>query len=187
VSSKTIEFNNISVLLERSRRAKHISISIKPFHGVRVAVPCRVSFKKAEKVAQSKIGWIEKSLQKMQQAEQNHQELTENTKKIDKKEAKKQLVQRLHELSKKYGFTYNKVFIKNQKTRWGSCSVKNNINLNYNLVRLPNDLIDYILLHELVHTRIKNHSKRFWDELDRITGDARTLDRQLKDHSLLLV
>lgn len=187
MSSKIIELNAMSILLERSSRAKHISISIKPFNGVRVAVPCRVSFKRAEKVARSKIGWIEKHLQKMQQAEKNHRELTENSKTIDKKEAGKQLIQRLNELSKKYGFTYNKVFIKNQKTRWGSCSEKNNINLNYNLVRLPDELIDYTLLHELVHTRVKNHSKRFWDELDRIAGDAKKLDRQLKDHSLLLL
>ncbi|MBW1894808.1 MAG: M48 family metallopeptidase [Deltaproteobacteria bacterium] len=177
----------MTILLERSDRAKHISISIKPFYGVRVAVPCRVSFKKAEKVARSKIGWIEKHLRKMKQTEKNHRELTENSKPIDKKEAGMQLVQRLNELSKKHGFAYNKVFIKNQKTRWGSCSEKNNINLNYNLARLPDELIDYTLLHELVHTRVKDHSKRFWDQLDRITKDAKKLDRRLRDHSLLLL
>jgi len=187
LSSKTIELNKTTILLEKSKRAKYVSISIKPYHGVRVAVPLRVSFKEAEKVAKSKIGWIEKHFQKIQEAEQNHQKLTENEKAIDKKTAKKQLVERLNQLSKQHEFTYNKVFIKNQKTRWGSCSEKNNINLNYNVARLPDELIDYILLHELVHTRIKNHSTIFWDALDRVTGNAKKLDRKLKDYSLLLL
>ena len=94
---------------------------------------------------------------------------------------------RLDHLSKTFGFSYNKVFLRNQKTRWGSCSEKNNINLNYNLVKLPDDLIDYILLHELLHTRIKNHGKTFWDALDRLTGNAKHLDRRLKDYSILLL
>jgi len=187
VSSKTIECGKISIFLERSKRAKYVSISIKPYHGVRVAVPLRVSFKEAEKVVKSKTGWIEKHLHKIQEAEQAHQKLIENVKAIDKKTAREYLIRRLSQLSIEHGFTYNKVFIKNQKTRWGSCSDKNNINLNYNLAKLPDELIDYILLHELVHTRIKNHSKIFWDALDRITGNAKNLDRKLKDYSLLLL
>jgi predicted metal-dependent hydrolase len=187
VGSKTIECGKISICLEKSKRAKYVSISIKPYHGVRVAVPYRVSFKEAETIAKSKMGWIEKHLYKIQKAEENHQKLTENEKAIDRKTAKTQLIERLHQLSKQHGFTYNKVFIKNQKTRWGSCSEKNNINLNYNLVRLPDELIDYILLHELVHTRIKNHSSMFWDALDRIIGNAKELDKKLKNYSLLLL
>lgn len=107
-------------------------------------------------------------------------------KQIDQNIAARQLVRRLNELSQQHGFTFNKVAIRNQKTRWGSCSEKNNISLNINLVCLPNELMDYILLHELVHTRIKNHSKQFWDELDRVTGNAKKLDGQLKKYSLLL-
>jgi hypothetical protein len=72
--------------------------------------------------------------------------------------------------------------VKNQKTRWGSCSEKNNINLNANLVLLPDELIDYAILHELVHTRVKKHSKRFWDELDKLVGNAKKLDQKLKKH-----
>jgi predicted metal-dependent hydrolase len=77
--------------------------------------------------------------------------------------------------------------VKNQKTRWGSCSEKNNINLNVNLVLLPDELIDYAILHELVHTRVKNHSKRFWAELDKLVGDAKKNDKKLKNHRLHLI
>jgi predicted metal-dependent hydrolase len=78
-----------------------------------------------------------------------------------RKEAKIYLPRRLNELAIKYKLNYNKVFVKNIKTLWGSCSQKNNINLNIHLMRLPKHLIDYIILHELAHTVIKNHGPSF--------------------------
>jgi predicted metal-dependent hydrolase len=68
-------------------------------------------------------------------------------------EAMKYLPARLRELSMEHGFQYNRVFIRNNRSRWGSCSAGNNINLNLHLMRLPDELIDYVLMHELVHTR----------------------------------
>jgi predicted metal-dependent hydrolase len=174
------------VLLERSGKAKHISLSVKPFKGVRVALPYGVSFKKAEDFVDSKTGWIKKHLDKMEQLEQEAIELSKHSH-MDRKDARARLVRRLDELSDKHGFTYNRVFVKNQKTRWGSCSDKNNINLNVNLVRLPDELMDYTILHELVHTRVKSHCKRFWDELDRLVGESRKLDRKLSRYGVLLI
>ena len=105
---------------------------------------------------------------------------------LDRQAARRRLIDRLNYLAVKFGFQYNRVFIKNQKTLWGSCSVKNNINLNINLVRLPEELVDYTILHELVHTRIKNHGQRFWSQLDRLLTDARKLDRSLNEYNFLL-
>jgi len=122
----------------------------------------------------------------MEQLEHDARTLKKNHP-INRLEGRKYLIDRLNQLSQKYGFNYNKVFVKNQKTRWGSCSGKNNINLNINLVRLPDDLIDYTILHELVHTRVKNHSRRFWDQLDKLLGDAKKLDRQLNKYRVLLI
>ena len=84
------------------------------------------------------------------------------------------------ELAKQYGYIFNRVFIRQQKTRWGSCSAKNNINLNLKLVLLPTRLMDYVIMHELVHTRHKNHGPLFWKELDKITGDAKGLSKKVK-------
>lgn len=187
VKTKTIEIKSVGrVNMERSRRAKHISVSVRPFKGVRVAVPRGVSFASAELFAQSKAGWIKKHLEKMQKRELAAKVFTDNNP-IDRKAARLHLVERLDYLAQKYGFEYNRVFIKNQKTRWGSCSGQNNINLNVNLVRLPEKLVDYTLLHELVHTRIKNHGKQFWAQMDRLLGDARKLDRALSEYNLLLL
>ena len=121
----------------------------------------------------------------MKQMERAAKVLSENHP-LDRQAARRRLVDRLNYLAVKYGFQYNRVFIRNQKTRWGSCSGKNNINLNVNLVRLPDELMDYTILHELVHTRIKNHGKRFWAQLDRLLGDAGILDRALNDYNLML-
>jgi len=186
VEAKTVELKSVGpIQMERSRRAKHINVSVRPYKGVRVAVPLGVSFASAELFAQSKAGWIKKHVDKMEQMERAARVLSENNP-IDRPTARQQLVDRLDYLAHKHGFQYNRVFIRNQKTRWGSCSGKNNINLNINLVRLPDELMDYTILHELVHTRIKNHGKRFWAQLDRLLGDAGKLDRALNDYSLML-
>ena len=92
------------------------------------------------------------------------------------------LISRLNHLAQKHGFSFNRVFIRNQKTLWGSCSYSNNINLNIKLLRLKSELVDYVILHELVHTKIKNHSKEYWAELDKYTGNAKALDKELKKY-----
>jgi len=99
-------------------------------------------------------------------------------------EAKKLLPSQLSYLAEKEGFEYQKVTIRNNKRNWGSCSSKNNISLNLQMMKLPDKLIDYILLHELVHTKIKNHGSKFWEKLNEITNNkARELAKQVKQYS----
>jgi predicted metal-dependent hydrolase len=187
VEAKTIELVNVgTVLIERSGLAKHLSLSVKPFRGARVAVPIGISFAAAEMFARSKAGWLKKHLDKMALMEQKAGALSKN-KPIDRASAKKHLIDRLDRLSQAHGFSYNRVFIKSQKTRWGSCSGKNNINLNINLIRLPDELIDYTILHELVHTRIKNHGRQFWEQMDKLVGDSKKLDKKLNDYRVYLI
>jgi len=100
-----------------------------------------------------------------------------------KSEAKKYLPIRLKELAEEKGLQYNRVSIRDTKTRWGSCSVDNNINLSLHLMKLPLHLIDYVLLHELAHTVHKNHSKYFWDYLEQLSSDARDLACEMKHYS----
>jgi predicted metal-dependent hydrolase len=102
-------------------------------------------------------------------------------------EARDYLPERTRQLALQFGFTYQKVFIKNLKSKWGSCSSNGNINLNLSLMFLPNNLIDYIILHELAHTREHNHGEGFWKLLNTITdGKARLLDREIrKNHRII--
>lgn len=97
-----------------------------------------------------------------------------------RKEAKEYIPNRVAQLAGKNGFTYNNIFFKNAKTRWGSCSVRNNLNFNIHLMRLPDKLIDYVILHELTHTVVKNHSKDFWSKLNTYVGDAKVIQKELR-------
>ena len=101
-------------------------------------------------------------------------------------EAKHYLPARTSEIAEKLKFKYNKLFIKNNQTLWGSCSGRNNINLNLHLMRLPGHLIDYVIIHELCHTIEKNHGQGFWKLMDSILGDAKKLSKELKKYSIQL-
>ena len=166
------------VRFEQSERAKRINISIRADEGVRVAVPRGISFMRAEAFVATKYDWIIKHHNRLRQTPKRN--LTYVTPPLEIIPAKLLITERLSVLAAKYGFYYNRVTIRNQKTRWGSCSHDNNISLNIRLAKLPQALMDYVLLHELVHTRIKNHSPVFWNELDYYVDNAKTLDKQLK-------
>jgi predicted metal-dependent hydrolase len=101
-------------------------------------------------------------------------------------EAKAYLPGRVKELAGKHGLKYNKIAVKNQKTLWGSCSSSNNINLNIHLMRLPHILIDYVIIHELVHTIHKNHSKQFWKTVDQYVGNGKSYAKKLKNHNIFI-
>lgn len=100
-----------------------------------------------------------------------------------KAEASHYLPKRLHALALRYGYKYNKVRLTFAKSRWGSCSTSGTISLNVSLMMLPEELSDYVLLHELTHTHHMNHSKAFWDELSEHLPEARELSRALRDYS----
>lgn len=106
--------------------------------------------------------------------------------KLYRKEASKYLPTRVKKLALEHGFTYQKVFIKNLKSKWGSCSSLGNINLNLRLMTLPDHLIDYIILHELTHTKEMNHGPNFWAKLDEVTfGNAKQLEKEMKSMKFL--
>ena len=183
--SATIDIKGVGlVLFERSTKAKNLNITVKPFKGVRVAVPKGLAFKKAEQIARSKTSWIKKHQKKMRKLEEEYETPPEVH--IDREKAKQVLESRLEEIAAKHGYSYNRVTIRNQKTRWGSCSSKNNISLNIKLVLLPDDLRDFILLHELVHTKIKNHGNDFWEEITKAEPKARGLTKQINQLNLNL-
>jgi len=181
VKTKTLEIEGVSVLFKRSERARRISISVTPLCEVRVNVPGSSSFEKAEQFLLSKMGWVRKQIAKIKNYE-SEQELLRFSYE-EEAAAKIKLVNRLANLAEKHGFTYNRVTIRSQKTRWGSCSAKNNISLNIKLAKLPDELMEYVILHELVHTRVKNHSPLFWQELDKFVPNAKQMRKRLKQYS----
>lgn len=87
--------------------------------------------------------------------------------------AKKHLNQRIEDLSDKLGLQYNRLYIRNQKKKWGNCSMEKNISLNWRLIKAPLFVIDYLIVHELVHTLVMNHTHKFWTLLKSYYPDYR--------------
>ncbi len=103
-----------------------------------------------------------------------------------RKEAELLLPQRLRDLASKTGFAYTSVGVKQLKSRWGSCSNKQEITLNLFLMQLPWRLIDYVLLHELTHTKVMQHGAPFWKELERHVPRAKQLRKEISNHNPIL-
>ena len=159
------------VLLKKSTKARRVSIRVHPVKGVTVSVPYVVPYMAAEAFLKLKRSWIIETIarqkQKFKDVPVASQEMIEQL----RKDAKAQLPGRLAELAARYGFSYNRVAIKHNSTNWGSCSARNNINLNLNIMRLPGVLQDYILLHELCHLRHHDHGHAFHLLLEHVLAD----------------
>ena len=103
-----------------------------------------------------------------------------------RKLAQKELPARVMELAALHGIEFSRVSVRNQKSRWGSCSRKGTISLNWRLIQTPEFVQDYIILHELAHRRQMNHSDKFWLEVKRLCPDYLVAERWLKTHRLVL-
>lgn len=104
----------------------------------------------------------------------------------NKEGARKVILARLNELNAHYNFVYHKVAIRSQRSRWGSCSKKGNLNFNYQIATLPPHLLDYVLVHELCHLSVFNHSPQFWALVAEVLPNHRTLRAELRTHGNLL-
>jgi len=185
VHSNTVEIVGVGpVLFERSKKAKRIIISVRPFTGVRVAVPEGLSFQKAKAFVYTKTDWIQRHLARVKQYEESDGDIMSALDNTDRAEAKHKLIERLRHLAAEHCFIYNRVFVRNQKTRLGTCSNRNNIGLNIKVSCLPKDLMDYVILHELAHTRVKNHGNDFWMLMDKLVGNGKAKAASLREFSI---
>ena len=170
------------VLLVKSARSRSICIRVHPVKGVRVSVPRIVPFAAAVAFYKMKRNWVLEVMARQRERFKDVQVASPDEVEALRRKAKAELPSRLAELAGRYGFVYNRVVIKHNATNWGSCSSKNNINLNLNIVRLPKVLQDYILLHELCHLRHHDHGHAFHLLLEHLLTD--NLMKLLADTSL---
>ena len=182
----------ISYNLKRSRRARRITITVQNDGGVSVTVPARVSaeiaVREAERFVSRKRDWILKKVQYFLShpahplvkewremgflKQKSYRKYAELAREVAKR--------RLEHFNTFYHFEYKRIFIKNSKSRWGSCSSRKNLNFNYKIYFLPPALQDYLVVHELCHLGEFNHSPAFWKLVERTIPDYKLRRKELK-------
>ena len=173
---------SISYKLIRSDR-RSIGIQITQ-EGVVVRAPKRMSDAEIDRFVQSKRDWIETHLAKVPTAQPKFS--GEEIHRLAD-EALKRIPERVRHFAPLVGVTYGGITIRNQHTRWGSCSSKGNLNFNCLLMLTPDHVIDYVVVHELCHRLEMNHSARFWAQVERVLPDYRESLQWLKEHGQELI
>lgn len=168
-----------AVRIRRNALAKYVRLRIKHDGSLSVTLPKRAALRYAKKLVDDSRVSIRASLQKKLPA----QRWTDADNKLLRKRAAAYFPRRLSWLAEQHGFTYRTIRFSSAETRWGSCSSSGTISLNIWLMTLPLELIDYVLVHELSHTRHMNHGKDFWTTVERCMADYKLQRRRLKQYN----
>lgn len=164
----------------RSNR-KTTAIQINENGDVIVRSPFSVSRRSVEKMLKEKQDWIEKHQKKMREAAQERRVLTDQERREGVERAMEVFPERIAYYAEIMGVTYGRVTLREQKTRWGSCSSNGNLNFNWKLVLMPREILDYVVVHELAHRIEMNHSERFWKIVEDVLPDYREHRKWLKE------
>jgi len=151
------------VKIYKRQGLKNMRLSLPRTDYVRLTMPAWLPYKAGIVFIKQKQGWIKINKPKIKPA----------LKKPIKEDAEAYLKPRLSELAQLHGYSYNKVSFRYLKSRWGSCNAKKEITLNIMLMHLPHKLIDHVLVHELVHTKILKHGPDFWHEFENVLPNAK--------------
>lgn len=171
----------ISYLLRVHPRSRRIRLTINREGALTVTVPKWIHPSSIEQFILQKTVWIRAKMKQMKDASKilplsgsvrEYQQM--------KASALALVCDRMEVLNRHYGFPVNRITIRNQKSRWGSCSSRGNLNFSYRVALLPPHLADYIIVHELCHLREHNHSPRFWDLVAQTIPDYRAYRKQLR-------
>ena len=168
----------------RSSR-KTLSIQITEEAEIMVRAPYRMSDSEIRKYLKQHEGWVEQHLIKMKERRRQAASIPRITPdRLNElaDEAMSVIPDRVRYYAGKMGVTYGRITIRNQKTRWGSCSSKGNLNFNCLLMLAPPEVLDYVVVHELCHRKEMNHSPKFWQEVEKVIPDYRRWRQWLKDN-----
>lgn len=179
---KTIKIKDQEISYRiRNNRGNSMRLSV-GYNGLLVSKPWFVNQKMVESFLFKKIDWIIDKLKIFSKriVENNHQNSYQNYQK-NKKNSYIFIENKIKELNKVYNFKYSKISIRNQKTRWGSCSRRGNLNFSYKLIFLPEKLANYVIVHELCHLKEFNHSLAFWNLVSLSVPDFKAIRKELRN------
>ena len=183
-----MSLESIQYQVIRSGR-KTLSLELSP-KGLLVRAPYAVTQAQIEDFIRSNENWIEShraKLQKAMEAQNGAEKLTLEELRALADRAAAVIPPRVAYYAEKIGVTYGRITIRNQKTRWGSCSAKGNLNFNCLLMMTPPDVIDYVIVHELCHRLEMNHSPRFWKYVASIMPDYKDKQKWLRENGQVLI
>lgn len=177
----------IRISVIRSAR-KSLGLEVRDANTVLARIPTRVSDRELKAFVENHRSWILEKTEVMAEREEKRKSTPapppELLSKTDRMKIQLKIGKRVRHYCEAMGVTVGYVTVKNQKTRWGSCSAKGNVNFNYQLAFLPDELLDYVVIHELAHRRHMNHSRAFWAEVEKYCPDYLERREQLKEYSL---
>ena len=172
----------------RSLRSRSIRLSVRPDRAIRLTYPFFTRQKDAIAFAESKAEWILKTRERLEERRATIPTITRAEAKELLNCARGYIPVAIARLAKEHGFHYTSLRLTTARTRWGSCSGKNGISLSIFIMRLPIHLREFIILHELCHTRHHNHSAAFHTLLDSLVeGKEKALNRELKAHLIPII
>ena len=177
----------IRISVIRSAR-KSLGLEVRDANTVLARIPTRVSDRELKAFVENHRSWILEKTEVMAEREEKRKSTPapppELLSKTDRMKIQLKIGKRVRHYCEAMGVTVGYVTVKNQKTRWGSCSAKGNVNFNYQLAFLPDELLDYVVIHELAHRRHMNHSRAFWAEVEKYCPEYLERREQLKEYSL---
>ncbi|HTX87258.1 MAG TPA: M48 family metallopeptidase [Candidatus Nanoarchaeia archaeon] len=169
----------INCQIKKSRRAKNICLRVSNDATAVLTIPWRVSREAGLRFLRSKQGWLIHQIKIKKEKIKNTPVRTRADYLSNKRRAERLVWGRLEHFNSFYNFSYNRVTIRDQQSRWGSCSAKKNLNFSYRIVFLPQELADYLIVHELCHLGEMNHSARFWALVAKTIPNYKVLRRIL--------
>ena len=169
--------------LIRSER-KTVSLQITQEGELVVRAPKRMAKAEIDRFVESKWGWIEKHAQNR---EQDVPKMTEAEFDTLVRHALEVIPEVVARFAPVVGVTYGRITIRNQRTRWGSCSAQGNLNFNCLLMRAPDDVLEYVVVHELCHRKEMNHGPKFWAEVERVLPNYRESRKWLSVNGSALI
>ena len=166
----------------RVKRARRYVLRVRPDGDLRVTSPRGGSMREAVRFAERHLEWAHRQRSKVLAARR-----PAHVEKALRAQAARDLPPQLHALAAVHGLDVRRVSIRNQRSRWGSCSARGHIALNYRLLLMPPDVREYILVHELMHLKQPNHSIRFWRLVEAACPGFRDAERWLRKHGAALM
>lgn len=173
----------------RSRR-KTVGIEVRTDGQILVRAPLKMSEMRIRRILMQKKEWLLNNLEKAEKIRQKKEEvqpLSQEERVLLRAEARRIFEERSAHFAEIIGVKYNRIAIREQKTRWGSCSSDQNLNFNWKLILAPPEVLDYVVVHEICHLKEMNHSRAFWDEVEKILPDYQAQKQWLKDNGWKLI